>query len=98
MYTRPPTMEPPSSSTSSAARAVGEEDLVPASQEENSQRPEPPAGEMIPRTACVICFQDDKAILLEPCMHVCVCVACSGRIHKCPLCVRPIVRRRRVFI
>jgi len=54
--------------------------------------------DFLPRMTCIVCFQEDKCMLLEPCMHVCVCSNCSERLDKCPLCVARIARKRKVFI
>ena len=41
---------------------------------------------------CVICLDNDTDIAFLPCGHVCTCSECScmSKLHKCPLCRRPI--------
>lgn len=39
---------------------------------------------------CVICRDEQKNVVLLPCKHLCLCIGCSGSIHTCPLCRRPI--------
>eukprot|EP00928_Gymnodinium_smaydae_P024216 TRINITY_DN19665_c0_g1_i1.p1 TRINITY_DN19665_c0_g1~~TRINITY_DN19665_c0_g1_i1.p1 ORF type:complete len:411 (-),score=106.07 TRINITY_DN19665_c0_g1_i1:54-1286(-) len=37
---------------------------------------------------CAVCRDQKKAVLFFPCLHVCVCEACRGRLrpYRCPLC------------
>ena len=42
---------------------------------------------------CVVCLENNKAVVLWPCRHLCVCVECAPRIKKCPIC-RGHIRRR----
>eukprot|EP01060_Flectonema_neradi_P006028 TRINITY_DN1402_c0_g1_i1.p1 TRINITY_DN1402_c0_g1~~TRINITY_DN1402_c0_g1_i1.p1 ORF type:complete len:404 (+),score=65.78 TRINITY_DN1402_c0_g1_i1:180-1391(+) len=42
---------------------------------------------------CVVCLENNKAVVLWPCRHLCVCVDCAPRIKKCPIC-RGHIRRR----
>lgn len=37
---------------------------------------------------CVVCRDAEKAILFKPCLHVCVCEGCRGRLrpYRCPIC------------
>lgn len=39
---------------------------------------------------CVICRDEQKNVVLMPCRHLCLCITCSGSIHTCPLCRKPI--------
>ncbi|KAH9253599.1 hypothetical protein BASA81_008435 [Batrachochytrium salamandrivorans] len=36
--------------------------------------------------ACVICLTETSDTALEPCRHMCVCLACSPTLNKCPIC------------
>ncbi len=35
---------------------------------------------------CIICLTDIRSIILLPCKHICICVACKKSISKCPIC------------
>jgi len=35
---------------------------------------------------CVVCMCNLRAVLLMPCLHLCVCAQCSEEIRLCPLC------------
>jgi hypothetical protein len=41
---------------------------------------------------CVVCRDREKAILFKPCLHVCVCEGCRGRLrpYRCPICQEPV--------
>lgn len=41
---------------------------------------------------CVVCRDAEKAILFKPCLHVCVCERCRGRLrpYRCPICQEPV--------
>lgn len=41
---------------------------------------------------CTICLDKPRDCVLEPCMHVCCCIACLQLItdNKCPVCRTPI--------
>lgn len=41
---------------------------------------------------CVVCRDRQKAVLFQPCMHVCVCEVCRGRLrpYRCPICQEPV--------
>ena len=47
---------------------------------------------------CTVCMENDLEVLLEPCHHVCVCRRCCVRVRTCPMCVRKIGHRKRVFV
>jgi chromosome segregation ATPase len=44
--------------------------------------------ELEERSVCVICQHDPKQVLLQPCLHLCLCTRCSTspKIKDCPLC------------
>ena len=46
---------------------------------------------------CVICWESAKIIVLEPCMHLCLCEECLVGLHECPLCRAAIVEGRKVY-
>lgn len=41
---------------------------------------------------CVVCRDAKKAVLFLPCLHVCVCERCRGRLrpYRCPICQEPV--------
>lgn len=41
---------------------------------------------------CVVCRDRQKTVLFQPCMHVCVCEGCRGRLrpYRCPICQEPV--------
>jgi hypothetical protein len=44
-------------------------------------------------------LDSEKRILLEPCGHICVCLACSSHtgLRKCPVCRLEIKKRHEAF-
>jgi type I site-specific restriction endonuclease len=44
--------------------------------------------ELEERSTCVVCQHDSKRVLLQPCLHLCLCIICSKspKITECPLC------------
>jgi len=54
------------------------------------------SGEHEWQTECVICMDRVRDIVLYPCGHFCLCVQCSSKISKCPLCKQQI--RSKEFI
>lgn len=51
---------------------------------------------------CVVCREAGKEVILLPCRHVCLCVACSGyllsRNRHCPLCRTRVRQYMHVFL
>jgi len=46
---------------------------------------------------CVICMENPKEILINPCKHFCLCLVCSDRVTNCPLCKQLIESKDRIF-
>jgi Zinc finger, C3HC4 type (RING finger) len=44
--------------------------------------------ELEERSVCVVCQHESKQVLLQPCLHLCLCTKCSVslKIVDCPLC------------
>lgn len=40
---------------------------------------------------CVVCMCNMRAVVLMPCLHLCVCEQCSEEIRLCPLCRQPVM-------
>ena len=47
--------------------------------------------------ACVICLSEPRRALLEPCLHLALCVGCKDLVNECPVCRQPIERRVVVY-
>ncbi len=51
-------------------------------------------GKVFNRGACVVCLCEESAVMIKPCHHLCLCVACKGDYLKssanCPICRDPI--------
>eukprot|EP01116_Phalansterium_solitarium_P018352 TRINITY_DN4833_c0_g1_i4.p1 TRINITY_DN4833_c0_g1~~TRINITY_DN4833_c0_g1_i4.p1 ORF type:complete len:407 (-),score=95.53 TRINITY_DN4833_c0_g1_i4:219-1439(-) len=53
---------------------------------------------------CSICMESEKTVLLEPCMHLCMCKTCEKQYFdikankKCPYCQKVVKKRRHVFL
>ncbi len=47
---------------------------------------------------CVICMENERSMIINPCGHVCVCEACSRRFTFCPICKIKIIDFKRAFI
>ena len=42
-------------------------------------------------TECLVCFDADKAVVLVPCGHYCLCAPCAQKLNgSCPMCRAPI--------
>lgn len=42
------------------------------------------------RTKCCVCRNQDREVVLQPCMHLVLCRGCALRVTSCPLCRRHI--------
>lgn len=47
---------------------------------------------------CAVCLQNRKTVLFHPCMHLCCCNECSGKLQKCPICRRNISSRNACIV
>jgi len=92
-------VEPPSEVATIGVVEDNRINIEPSAVSPNRDRDHNEERQLVPRLNCVVCFQEEKSILLEPCMHICVCAHCSERItDRCPLCVARVVRKRRIFL
>ena len=72
-------------------------------QESDGEVGERQAVEIPDSLECIICMENLKEVMLEPCGHVCICRACAERMRlpsgrvKCPVC-RVRADTRTVFI
>jgi len=46
---------------------------------------------------CVVCLEQQKAVVFLPCQHRCSCGSCAGRLAACPVCGAPIRQRTNVL-
>ena len=48
---------------------------------------------------CIVCLDATQDCLLEPCMHICICMACSASLTNCPKCRGRIVGKpKKVYV
>lgn len=38
---------------------------------------------------CIICLDQTKSVVLDPCRHFCICSSCAENINECPVCRTP---------
>ena len=59
------------------------------------------SGEDSGNQECCVCLAEKKSVVLLPCRHMCVCVACGldneQLLTKCPMCRTAIEHRIKVF-
>lgn len=46
---------------------------------------------------CKICFENVIECVFVACGHMCACSSCSGNLHDCPICRKPIEKVLRVY-
>ena len=46
----------------------------------------------------LLCCERPRAVLLQPCHHLCLCRDCAARVAECPMCRAAIRRRVNVFL
>lgn len=55
--------------------------------------------EVLAGQKCIVCFDNPREVLLEPCNHVCLCENCAERIGSfCPLCRKGISNKKAIFL
>ena len=51
---------------------------------------------------CIICYSEDRQMILKPCNHICLCQNCCTRIiqdsNKCPFCQSRIIKSERIYL
>ena len=58
---------------------------------------------VIPETwNCIICLSKPRNVVMDPCMHLCICLDCSkqllqNRMRKCPICRKKVVMKK-IFV
>uniref|UniRef100_A0A6C0AE49 RING-type domain-containing protein n=1 Tax=viral metagenome TaxID=1070528 RepID=A0A6C0AE49_9ZZZZ len=35
---------------------------------------------------CIVCMDNEKSIVFNPCFHYYCCLVCSEKLHNCPIC------------
>ncbi|CAG9327911.1 unnamed protein product [Blepharisma stoltei] len=43
-------------------------------------------GEIPDRYKCIICFENNRDTIIEPCKHMCLCSGCNINLANCPVC------------
>jgi len=46
---------------------------------------------------CVICMENCKEVVFDPCRHRCACQSCASKLRSCPICRRNIAKRLLTF-
>ena len=46
---------------------------------------------------CVVCWESEAVVALNPCGHVCLCVKCVPQQHTCPMCRAAVSGTLRVY-
>lgn len=49
-------------------------------------------------TSCVVCCEEERAILFERCNHVVCCTKCCSNIRECPICRTPVASWERRLV
>lgn len=49
---------------------------------------------------CIVCQENIKCILMQPCMHVCVCTKCSNGhlFSNCPICRESVDSLMKIYV
>jgi len=59
-------------------------------------------GEQGDSTACTVCLENPREVVLTACGHVCLCTTCADRIryrdNRCPVCRKDIDKIKPVYI
>ena len=55
------------------------------------------SSEKSPRSACVVCIDNEARVACVPCGHMCLCDLDAPRVSACPVCRAPITHRLTVF-
>ena len=45
---------------------------------------------------CMVCSDNKRDVLFQPCGHVCTCATCADRVKKCLLCRREVLSHSEV--
>ena len=80
---RPPA--PPSTSSVSKIPSMNTPSSIPSSSSVGSD------------AKCVICLENGKDIVFQPCWHQVTCSECAIRLKECPICREVIAVRRRPY-
>ncbi len=79
--------------------SIGNKTAKRKSEEKLDSDDDPKTEKREEESRCVVCLENRKGILLLPCSHMCVCVACSenSSLLKCPICRSAIEGKLLVF-
>ncbi|CAK0807067.1 unnamed protein product, partial [Prorocentrum cordatum] len=56
------------------------------------------SAELEGRAKCCVCREEDREVVLNPCMHLALCRACAERVALCPICRREVMSHMHVTI
>lgn len=53
-----------------------------------------------PEGLCIICCENQRSIIFNPCLHLCVCSTCSPKLksNKCPVCRDDIQNKKEILV
>jgi hypothetical protein len=54
-------------------------------------------GQSASDSKCLICYTNDKNFVIDPCLHLAVCMDCAGLIEKCPICRKDFKQGVKIF-
>jgi len=52
----------------------------------------------LPSAECKICYDEPVQVLLLPCKHAAMCLMCTAKVNKCPLCTMPFTDIVRIYM
>ena len=78
-----------------AARGTAAPRAAPAAASATPDKVLPPARGTL--DVCCVCLARERALVFQPCFHLCVCAACAPRLDACPLCRVAVLSAHRVY-
>jgi len=76
--------------------------LFPKPEETKSSQAEPEKKELSDEILCVLCLNERRSYLFNPCNHLCTCEKCAidlmNKNSECPICRNPIQSFTKVYM